>query len=299
MFSNGQYYLLKGFSYLICILPYSLVVRLGRGLGHIYFIVASKQRKRGISQAMQGLAISYGEAEKVIRRLFYNLGQMFAEVMYMPRLNAEKIRKYISIEGEEYLRQAVEAGRGVVFLTAHIGNWEWMAARLSAEGFPITTIVKQQPKAQFSRFINEYREKMGVEVFSRGTNDMIKAARALKKGKVLGFLADQDGGADGVFVDFLRRKASTPLGPAVFAEKFDSVIVPGFIFRRPEGGYKIVIKSPFSYQRNADKDQGLYKNTLQMTKIIEAEIINHPEEWMWFQKRWNTQYIEGNSIIDL
>ncbi|MBP2654844.1 MAG: lpxL 2 [Firmicutes bacterium] len=295
MFNNLQYRLLKGFSFIICLLPYSLVVKFGRSLGYIYYLVAARQRKRGIDQAMRGLKISYEDAEKVIRRLFYNLGQMLVEVMYTPRLTPQKIKKYISIDGLDNLKQAVASGKGVVFLTAHIGNWEWLAAGLALAGFPITTIVKQQPNAQYSRFLNEYRERMGVEVFSRGTTEMIKAARALKKGKVLGFLADQDGGKDGVFIDFLGKKASTPVGPAVFSEKFDSIIVPGFIFHRSKGGYRIVIERPFSYERHDDPKQALYENTARMTKIVEAAIMEHPEDWLWFQKRWNTPYMESQA----
>ncbi|MBP2649948.1 MAG: lpxL 2 [Firmicutes bacterium] len=290
MFHNLQYYFLKAISKTICLLPYFVVVHIGRGLGYLYYLAAKRQRERGIDQAMRGLEASPAEAEKVVRGLFYNLGQTLLEVMYMPALNSKKMKKLISIEGLDNLDKAMKLGKGVVFLTAHIGNWEWLAAALSSTGFPITTIVKAQPNDQYNRFLNEYREMMGVEVFSRGTSEMLGAARALKKGKVLGFLADQDGGEKGVFVDFLGKKASTPAGPAVFAEKFESAIVPGFIFHRPNGGHHIVIGSPFIYEADSDSELALEKNTVRMTKIIEEAIKQHPKDWLWFQKRWNTQY---------
>jgi KDO2-lipid IV(A) lauroyltransferase len=237
---------------------------------------------------MQGLGISRLEAKQTIRRLFGNLGQMFMEVMYTPALTATNIGQYVSIEGVEHLREALQKGYGVVYLTAHVGNWEWMAAALSYAGFPMTTLVKPQPNPQYSRILNEYREMSGVEVFNRGTLEIIKAARALKKGKVLGFLADQDGGEEGIFVDFLGKKASTPAGPAYFAEKFNAVIVPGFIYHRPQGGHHIVIKPPLPYEHFADHEQELFQNTAKMTKIIEDAIKSHPDEWLWFMKRWNT-----------
>ncbi|WP_425058478.1 Lipid A biosynthesis lauroyltransferase [Sporomusa carbonis] len=285
-----QYFLLKTLSRLICLLPYSLVCRIGRGLGFLHYLIAKRQRERGIAQAMSGLGISRGEAQGLIRRLFGNLGQTLMEVMYTPALTPDNIGQYVSIEGLDNLREGLKSGHGVVFLTAHMGNWEWMGAALAFAGFPMTTIVKPQPNAQYTRILNEYRKLVGLEVFNRGTNEIVKAARALKNGKVLGFLADQDGGADGVFVDFLGKKASTPAGPAIFAKKFEAVIVPGYTYHRPGGGHHVVIESPLVYERCEDPGQELYQNTARMTKIIENAIKAHPEDWLWFMKRWNTKY---------
>lgn len=290
MQDNIQYLSFKFFSKVICSLPYSLVVRIGRGLGLLYYLAAKRQRERAIVQASSGLKISREQAEKNIRNLFYNLGQMVLEVLYTPKLTAENIEQYVSIEGANYLSEALKSGHGVVVLTAHLGNWEWMAAALSFAGFPITTIAKPQPNSQYTRILDEYRAMTGVEVFNRGTSEIVKAARALKKNKVLGFLADQDGGSEGIFVDFFGKKASTPVGPAVFARRFDSVIVPIFTYRRPQGGHQVIIEPPLDYEKQVDEEQEIYHNTVKMTKIIEDVITAHPEDWLWFMKRWNTKY---------
>ncbi|VBB09509.1 bacterial lipid a biosynthesis acyltransferase [Lucifera butyrica] len=295
MLTNFRYYLLKILSAGICLLPHSLVFRIGRSLGYLFYLVAVRQRNRGINQAMNGLEISYEEAKEVVKRVCYNLGQTFIEILYIPKLTRENFSRYISIEGLENLQQAIESGRGVVFLTAHIGNWEWLAVALSLAGFPVTAIAQPQPNDQYNRFLKEYREMKGNTIFYRGTNEIIKAARALKKGKVLGFLADQDGGPNGLFVNFLGKEASTPIGPAFFAEKFEAVVVPGFIFHSSRGKHHIVIQPPLVYGQCDNPDQDLSESTLQMTKVIEDVIRQHPEEWLWFQKRWNTPYTNCNS----
>ncbi len=290
MKGNIQYLLLKTVSKLICLLPYSWIVHIGRGLGLLYYLAAKRQRERAIEQAISGLKISRQQAEKNIHNLFYNLGQMVAEVLYTPKLTAENIEQYVSMEGADYLSEALKLGHGVVVLTAHIGNWEWMAAALSFAGFPITTIAKPQPNSQYTRILDEYRAMAGIEVFNRGTSEIVRAARALKKNKVLGFLADQDGGSQGIFVDFFGKKASTPVGPAIFAKKFDSVIIPIFAYRRPQGGHHVVIEPPLDYERQVSDEQEIYQNTVKMTKIIEEAVTAHPEDWLWFMKRWNTKY---------
>ncbi len=296
MFGNIQYGLLKGLSYLICLLPYSLVIRIGRGLGSLYYRVAKRQRERAIMQSRESLNISLDVAQNLIKCLFGNLGQMALEVLYTLVLTPRTIEQYVTIEGLSNLSEALKLGHGVVILTAHMGNWEWMAAALSYAGFPITTIAKPQPNAQYTRLLDEYRMKAGIEVFNRGTSELIKAARALKKGQALGFLVDQDGGSDGIFVDFFGRKASTPPGPAVFAQKFHSPVVPVFAYRLPQGGHRVVIEPALQYESCSDADQELYQNTAKMAQIIEAAIQAHPADWLWFIKRWNSKQRKTDNL---
>lgn len=288
-----QYHLLKFISRIVCLLPYSLVRAIGRGLGLLYFHISRRNRPRAVAQAARSLGLPPEAVQPIIRNLFMNLGQTLLEIMYTPKLNRDNIKRLITIHGAEHLQQAVEQGRGVVLLTAHIGNWEWLGAALAMAGFPMTTIVKPQPNDQYTRILNEYRERVGLEVFNRGTGEIILAARALKRRKVLGFLADQDGGRDGIFVDFFGRPASTPAGPAAFAQKFASPVVPAFIFHRPGGGHQVEIKPPLTCQHSGDARQDVRENTRRMTGLLEDVIRCHPDEWLWFQKRWNTPYKAG------
>jgi KDO2-lipid IV(A) lauroyltransferase len=286
-----QYLTLKAVSFIICRLPYRIVLSIGRGLGHVYYHAAAKQRHRALQQIKESLSLSDAEADKIIRSLFRKLGQTFLEVMYMPALTKEKIAKHVSIENAHYLEEAVQTGKGVVFLTAHIGNWEWLGARLAMAGFPMTTVIKRQPNDQHTRILNEYRQMAGIEIFARGTTELVGAAKALKKGKVLGFLADQDGGTEGLFLPFLGKMASTPLGPAVFARKFQCPVIPSFIVRRPEGGHRIVIHPPIVWQEGATAEETLKQLTAAMVGVTEEFIRQYPDEWLWFQKRWNTRYM--------
>lgn len=285
-----QYNTLKMTSRIICLFPYSFVLKLGKVLGHIYYHVAAKQRRRALQQITESLALSGSEADRIIRSLFIKLGQTFAEVMYMPALTKENIRQHVVIENVEYLQDAVQQAKGVVFLTAHVGNWEWLGARLAMEGFPMTSVIKRQPNDQHTQILNEYRQMVGIEIFASGSTELIGAAKALKQGKVLGFLADQDAGPNGIFLDFLGKKASTPQGPAVFARKFKCPIIPTFIIRRPEGGHRIIVYPPVTVQEMATEAETIHELTKTLTSITEDFIKQYPDEWIWFQKRWNTSY---------
>lgn len=290
MSNEWQYHFLKALSRLVCLLPYACVVRLGRALGFLYWYIAPKQRRRGIRQMKERLGLSQDEAVAVMRRLCGNLGQTFLEIMFTPKLDAQRIAQLVEIENREYLEEAVARGNGVVFLTAHIGNWEWLGAALSMTGFPMTSVIKRQPNDQHTRLLNEYRERVGIEIFARGTAELVGAAKAMKKGKILGFLADQDAGVDGIFLDFFGKPASTPLGPAVFARKFKAPVMPVFIVHKPDySGHRVLIYPPLEYENTGDEKENLRQLTLKMTQLLEEVIREHPDEWIWFQKRWNTR----------
>ncbi|WP_371372158.1 lysophospholipid acyltransferase family protein [Sporomusa aerivorans] len=284
-----QYHMWKLAGRFVCLLPHSIILSAGGMLGRLYYRVAVKQRRRALEQIQERLDLSLAEAEKIIRKSFIKLGQTFLEVLQMPALNKENIKQYITLENRHYLADALAEQKGVVFLTGHLGNWEWFGAALALDGFPVADIVKRQPNDQHTRILNEQRQLFGIEIFASGTNEIFGAAKALKKGKMLAFFADQDAGYDGVFVDFLGKPAATPLGPAMFARKFKSPVVPGFIGRKPDGTHRIILQPPIYYEDTGDPDADLYKLTERMTKIIETAVREYPDEWVWFKKRWNTE----------
>lgn len=246
---------------------------------------------------MKGMNVSEEEANRILCELFKNLGRSAFEILYMPNLTKEFIAEHIELHGLEYLDKALAEQRGVVILTAHVGNWEWMGAALAACGYPSTTIVKKQPNAQVTRLLNEYREMVGLEVFARGGSEMIRAVKAMKQKKLLGFLADQDGYIQGLPVEFLGQESSAVTGPATFAQKFKAPVVPVFTYRKPNGvGHVVEILPPLYYEDTGNEAEDIYRLTEATVRVTEDFIRQHPTEWLWFQHRWNTKL---NEIVDI
>ncbi|MBR1420504.1 MAG: lysophospholipid acyltransferase family protein [Selenomonadaceae bacterium] len=275
-------------SRLIRLLPYDFVLWIGKIFGHLYYLLIKKQRNRAIQQMMPALGVSEDEAKKIVRKSFINLARNVFDILYMPNLNEKNLGEYIEIDHLERMRDALAEGHGVVVLTGHIGTWEWLSAAFSLNGMPVTAIAKLQPNQEYSRVLDDLRATIHVEIFNRGTSELLAAGRALKAGKILGFLADQDGGPGGAFINFLGKTASTPLGPAVFAKKFHAPILPAFILRREDGRHRVVIGEVLRYEDHGDSEKDLFDLTEQMTRIIEKIIRENPTQWLWFQKRWNT-----------
>jgi KDO2-lipid IV(A) lauroyltransferase len=286
MLSSAKYHFYKLISAVVCLLPYSLVLFIGKQLGKLYYHGAGRQRERALRQIQERLGLSPAAAEQIVRRFFMKLGQTLLEVLYLPKLTTSNISHYVTIENRHYLEQAQAGGTGVIVLAAHLGNWEWLGAGLALYGFPVASIVKSQPNEIYTRLINEFRRQAGIELFTRGTTQLIGAAKALKRGKILAFFADQDGGSEGIFIDFLGIKSSTHAGAAVFAQKFQLPVVPAFIVRSDQGGHKILLGEPFYFEPS----QTIASFTQQLALVIEQKIREYPDEWLWFQKRWNTEY---------
>ena len=256
------YYLLKSMSWIISHLPYKLVVKIGLGLGRLYYIIAKKQRIRAEETIKERLGYSDEQAKATIRSLFIKLGATFMEIMYMPALNKNNIRGLVTFDRPDVLWEALGEGKGVVMLACHMDNWEWLGAALALSGFPLSAVEKPQPNHIYSDFMNELRKGVGQEIFSRG-----------------------------IFVPFLGKMASTPTGPAYFSRKFNAPIVPIFIVRK-EGnyGHLAIVKDPIYYEDTGDRKADDYNVTLKMTQIVEEVIKEYPDNWLWFQHRWNTPY---------
>lgn len=284
---HWQYFLLKGFSRLLCRLPYRLVLWLGSLLGWLHGTLGRSQRKRAIQQLQQRLGLSESEARHTANRMFANIGKTLLEILWIPALTPARIRRWVTIENPHYLTEAMSKGKGMVILTAHFGTWEWMAARFVQEGIPVAAIAQTQPGPGLDRLLNEYRQLLGMQPYARG-NALAAALKALKKGFMLGFLADQDAKQNGIFVDFLGVPASTPQGPAVFALRAGAPVVPAFIVRQPRKGHRILVSPPIYADPTQPETAEIERLTCEMTRVMEDRIRRYPEHWWWFQRRWIT-----------
>ena len=282
------YHSLMFLSFLACHTPRPLLLGAGWVLGSLYYLLIPKMRRRAVEHMMPALDISEAEAKKLVRASFINMARNVLDILAMPMLNEKNLSEYIEIDHLERMQEALSEGHGVVVLTGHVGCWEWLSAAFTLNGIPVSAIAKPQPNIEYTRVLDDLRATIHVEIFSRGTSELIAAARALKRGRLLGFRADQDGGPGGAFIEFLGRTASTPLGPAVFSRKFKSPVVPAFILRQLNGKHKVLVGEIMRCPDTGDSDRDLHEFTVQMTAIVEKIIRENPTQWIWFQKRWNT-----------
>ena len=282
-----MYIFVKLISRFVCLLPFALRRWIGDVVGSAcWLLVPGDRKKLAIENICLSLQLDEQEAKQIAKRSVTRFGRMFMEVLYFPRITPDNIRKYVTMEGEEHLREALQDGKGVVLATAHSGNWELLGAALAMCGFPLVAVVQRQTNAAMDRFINEYRTIAGMKIeYKTGVRDMV---RLLHAGKIIGLLMDQDA-HHGVFVDFFGREASTPPGAAALSRLTDAPIVPAFISNSGDGAHRVTIYPAFSIETTPDREQDILHTTQKLTKIIEDHIRLYPQEWFWLHNRWKTR----------
>ena len=263
--------------------PLSVGRRLGQVIGELAWRLARRHRRK----ALQNLAIAFPDwpharRREVIRQMFLHLGMCLFEIVWLPKLNADNLKKTTVYEGVEPVLEVARSGRPVVVFTGHCGNWEWLAAAISRAGLPLTALQRERDEGGLNDFIIGIRASSGVKTINRGSpgagRDLI---HALRNG-VLGFLIDQSIRVESVNVPFFGQQAPTPIGPAKIAIRAGACAVPVFIERRQDGTHLARFGEPVDLKRNDDP----VALTALMTKAIEDQIRRAPEQWVWMHDRW-------------
>lgn len=266
-------------------LNYWLADRLGAGL---YRWPRFRQVALENLRRVFGPGLPDRTAEYLARRSVQNNCRVVVEFLKLPTLPPEEVARRVTLEGVERLDAALARGRGVILLTAHYGNWEWMGARLVQAGYSLHVIAREQDDADITALVRGTREGVGMRVLER--REVREALRCLRGNGVLGVLADQYAGRRGTIVDFLGTPTSTVIGPAVFALRTGAAIVPAFISRNGNNHHRVQLQPAVPLVQTGNREADIVANTARFNRIIAAQIRERPEEWLWIHRRWKLRH---------
>lgn len=287
----AQYGLLRLIHMTMHAWPISLNLLIARGIGDLLFCLDAKHRKR----ALANLARSFPDMPESVRRRharesMRQLLCLFVEVIFTPRLiRLESFAKYIQLNRfEQTLRLMLTPGRGLILLTGHYGNWEVLGYVLATLGFETTSVARPLDNPYINAFLLGVREKQGQRIIAKkGATDDV--TETLERGGMVAFIADQDAGKKGMFVDFFGRKASTYKSIGLLAMRYEVPVVIGYArrvgdFRFACGTQDIIY--PEDWKNEADP---LRYITQRYTKAIEDSIRADPGQYLWVHRRWKTR----------
>lgn len=275
------------------ILPRGAAVALGRSLGLAAYALAGGLRHTG----MRNLELAFPEADederkKILRGTFRSLGRQLGEFSQFPHISRERLREVAEYDSEDVklLDVARERGRGVIFLTSHLGAWELLCFAHSAFYEPISFLVRPIDNPRIDAFVERLRTRFGNRPIDKKAAARA-ALRLLKDGGTLGVLADLNTQErEGVFVPFFGHLACTTAGVATLALRTDATVIPvcapwnerrkKFVFR---GGPIIELV------RTGDDRRDVEVNTANFTAAIERHVRAFPDQWLWIHKRWKTR----------
>jgi len=274
-------------------LPRPAAIAVGRGLARVAYMLLGRMRRIGEDNLVTAFPdLPRSERLRILRASFDSLGRQLGEFCRFPHVSRESLAKIVEYDpgSVALLEEAERRGRGVLFITAHLGAWELLAFAHSALKHPLTFLVRPIDNPLIDKLVNEMRTRFGNQAVSK-KDAGLTCMRKLKKGGTLGILADLNSLPDeGIFVPLFGKLACSTAAVAALALATGAVVFPAiapwdparkkFVFR---GGPALEIV------RTGDFERDLGINTARMTQVMEGIMRRYPEQWLWIHDRWHAR----------
>lgn len=258
-----------------------------RLLGAAWYALDAEHRKTAEANIRLALGVSGVEARRLARENFQHLARVFTEFPRMTRMTRENFRRFVEPRGEEHLVRSLERGRGVLILTGHLGNWEWMAycapfflpARLHMVARPL------RPRI-LNRWVTKVRERSGNRVIPK-QHALLHALKALKRNEMVGFLLDHNAGKKtGIWAPFFGVEVLTHKTLAHIALRTGAPVHPVFNHRLADGRYQIDIGPEVPAPHHGTLNDKAAALTAAFNRILETQIRRFPAQWYWVHRRF-------------
>lgn len=234
------------------------------------------------------------EQKALTKGAFRNLGRILGEMSQFQKATPEGLKKLVEFrtdaEHDAEFERLRREGRGVIFLSPHLGNWEMLAAGWAVHYAPASYLARPVDNPLIEELTVKLRTKFGNRPINK-TNAVMTAARVLREEGILGILADVNAHPkEGVFVPFFGVEACTSSGPALLAMRTNSAILPMCTVWDETSGRYIGVPGMFVYPAmSGDRQADVTKTTAQFTAEVEKLVRRYPDQWLWIHKRWKTR----------
>jgi KDO2-lipid IV(A) lauroyltransferase len=229
------------------------------------------------------------EIERIARASYAHLGRTSVETAILPSYSSrEIIDLFERVDGWELIEERLAAGRGLIVVTGHLGNWELGGAYLAARGLPVDAVARHMANPLFDKYLTTTRERIGMTVV-HDEAAVKRVPRSLRTGRTVAFVVDQGAvGLASTWVPFFGRYAKTPRGPAVFALRLGAPIVLGVALRQPSGRYHLTLE-PIETVETGDREADVDRIVADYTAALERWVRRAPEQYFWHHRRWKHQ----------
>ena len=248
---------------------------LGKTLGPIF------RSKSSVIQNLKKANIK-GDFEKITSNVFGNYGRIFAEYVHLKNFKNDKLSKYISIEGKEYLDQIKKNKKKVIFVSGHFNNFELMAMQIEKEGIDCAAIYRPLNNPYLNEVMEKIRKrdicKKQIKKGRSGTRELVKL---MKEGNSIALMVDQRV-REGEKVSFFNHLATSTTIPAQFIKKYECDLVPIYIERKNKFYFKMYVSKPIKISKNKSS----FEITKFINKILEKMILKNIDQWIWTHDRW-------------
>jgi Kdo2-lipid IVA lauroyltransferase/acyltransferase len=250
-------------------------------------------RLRRVARANLAFALPGAEAEPVVDGVFRSIARILVAFARFPEIRRETVGAWVRCEGMEHYDAAIRAGRGVLFATAHLGNWELSAFAHALFRSPMEVVVRPLDNPLIDALVERRRALSGNRPIAK--QEAARAIlKALKANQAVGILIDQNSAPEaGVFVDFFGVPACAPVGFAKLAARSGAAVIPGFaLWSEQERRYVLRFYPAVPMTGDAARD------TQAIQSRLERVIREYPEQWLWIHRRWKTRPTGAPSLYE-
>ncbi|MGH7411285.1 MAG: lysophospholipid acyltransferase family protein [Candidatus Methylomirabilis sp.] len=273
----------------IAYLPSWIAYPIGEALGRLAYLADRRHRR----VAAENLRLAFGSAcgpneiHTMARAHFRCLGQTFVETCRLIRLSPQHLMGAVAVDGTDGLHAVKATGRGVLYVSAHFGPWEYLPA-VWTHWFnePLTVVARPFDNPYLDRWVNALRRRWGTRVVEK-RDAMKELMDVLRRGGKVGVLIDQHvSRREGVVVSFFGHPASTTHAPALLALRSGAAVIPVVVLREGRGRFRILLGKEVSPPRTGETKADVVAMTAAMTAALEELIRRCPEQWLWVHRRW-------------
>ena len=287
-----QYLALRLVSMALHCFPVDANLRTARLIGDVLYRADRRHRERALANLRRSFPDRPADWHAAVaRQSFHSMMQLFVELLFTTRMiRLDTWTRYVRLVGfADTLRLLVRRDRGLILLTAHYGNFEVCGYLLATLGFPTASVARPLDNRYISEWVFGVRERLGQRVIvKRGATAEVTAE--LDAGGTVAFVADQNAGTKGIFVDFFGRKASTYKSIGLLAMQYEAPVVVGYARRTGDRfHFEVGVTDVIRPQDWADHPDPLRYITQRYTSAIEAFIRDDPGQYWWVHRRWKTR----------
>jgi Kdo2-lipid IVA lauroyltransferase/acyltransferase len=233
--------------------------------------------------------------KSLAKRSFRMLGKNAGDILRSSRVKTlEQLERFLTTEGLENYQTAHAKGKGVIFLTCHLGAFDLQITNMAMRGLNPNIIGTPLKDERLNDLLWNYRNLHGAIPIARG-KETFRMIKVLKSGGSVALLIDQDTRVKTVFVDFFGMQAATPVGATILALKTGAAVVPTYIYLGDDALQHMHILPEIPMTITGDEDHDIRFNTQILTNFIEEKIREHPDQWVWMHERWKTRP-EGSTV---
>ena len=244
-------------------------------------------------QALENLKLYYGkeksssEIKKMAEEIGIEATKGAFETIYSVSPRKEEVYSTITIEGKEHLDAALSKGKGVIALSAHLGNFAVMRGKLISEGYPFYLVIKLPKDPGISQYFKMKMEQYNLKFIlaDPATVSQKEILRTLRRNEIVCLIVDGDQKRGGVPVMLMGQEIAMPPGPAILARRTGATVLPMFIIRQKDNSQKIIIEPPVDVIDDEDQDKAVALLCQKFATIIETNIKKYPTQWYWINKK--------------